>query len=1104
MLLEERVGQPTTEAEAERLALELYGLHVAAKALPGEYDDNFHLKTTDAPAVGAEVPLAGAIDAAPVASSPLTFTAETDDESELNFAVSDEDGATDADAVPAAEKPQPQNENPWQPPAGTDFVLKVMHPARDPALIDLQCQALQHLAQRAPQIGLPRVCLNKLGEAFTTIVGQDGSPRLVWLLTYIPGTLMAHANPHSAEMLRSLGELLGELSSGLAHFSHGAAKRELKWDFAQAGWIREHLDQIADPERRALLEKFIALYDSEVVPVMSRLRRSVVYGDANDYNVLVGNVSTQPRRVVSVFDFGDMHESFTVSEVATAAAYSILGKKEPLRAAAAVLSGYYSRFLLTDVEISVLYPLIAMRLAVSVVNSAIRASVKPDDSYVTITEEPAWEALTRLARVHPRFAHYTLREVCGLQPVPKASAVRKWLAAHAGSSAPILDVDVRTTSPIVFDLGVGSAFLGADPSASESEKLSEAIFGELRKAKLSVGVGRYNEPRLLYSSALFGATENPTDERRTIHLGVDLFVAAGSSVYSPLNGVVHAFANNPEPLDYGPVVILRHGPGGGEEFFTLYGHLTRESLGKLKIGQTIVRGERIGRIGAMAENGGWPPHLHFQVITDLLDRGTDFPGVALAAERGVWAELSPSPNLLLRIAAEGVVADEKDVADTLADRERVLGGNLSVSYRRPLKIVRGWKQYLYDETGRAYLDVYNNVPLVGHSHPRVARAVAQQIGLLNTNTRYLHDNVVRYAERLLELMPPSLRVCYFVNSGSEANELALRLARAHTKREDVIVLEHAYHGHTSSLIDLSPYKFNGPGGRGQKPWVHVAPLADDYRGAYKRGEAGIGTKYAERVGDVIANASSEGRAIAAFLAETLPSVAGQIVFPAGYLDGVYQRVRAAGGVCIADEVQVGFGRLGTHFWGFETQRVVPDIVVLGKPIGNAFPLAAVVTTHEIAASFANGMEFFSTFGGNPVSCAAGLAVLDVLREEKLTENALRVGEHLLKRLRGLQERHAVIGDVRGSGLFLGVDLVRDRDTRVPATAEADYVVNRLRERGVLAGTDGPGHNVIKLRPPLIFSKADADLFVDTLDLVLTEDAAQVPRAQKQAGMAAQA
>jgi 4-aminobutyrate aminotransferase-like enzyme len=222
----------------------------------------------------------------------------------------------------------------------------------------------------------------------------------------------------------------------------------------------------------------------------------------------------------------------------------------------------------------------------------------------------------------------------------------------------------------------------------------------------------------------------------------------------------------------------------------------------------------------------------------------------------------------------------------------------------------------------------------------------------------------------------------------------------------------------------------------------------------------------------------------------VPSVAGQIVFPPGYLEHAYLYVRAAGGVCIADEVQVGFGRLGSHFWGFETQGVVPDIVVLGKPIGNAFPLAAVVTTPQIAASFANGMEFFSTFGGNPVACAAGLAVLDVLREERLPENARRVGDHLVKRLRILQEKYPLVGDVRGSGLFLGVDLVNDRDTRAPATEQADYVVNRLRERGILAGTDGPGHNVIKLRPPLIFSQSDADLFAETLDTVLEEDAAQ--------------
>jgi 4-aminobutyrate aminotransferase-like enzyme len=272
--------------------------------------------------------------------------------------------------------------------------------------------------------------------------------------------------------------------------------------------------------------------------------------------------------------------------------------------------------------------------------------------------------------------------------------------------------------------------------------------------------------------------------------------------------------------------------------------------------------------------------------------------------------------------------------------------------------------------------------------------------------------------------------------------------------------------------------------------VHVAPLADDYRGLYRRNDKEAGAKYAQHVKEILERTRAEGRSVAAFIAETLPSVGGQIVFPPGYLAEVYRHVRAAGAVCIADEVQVGFGRLGTDFWGFETQGVVPDIVVLGKPIGNAFPLAAVITTKEIADSFANGMEFFSTFGGNPVACAAGLAVLDVLEEERLQDCALNVGAYLMNGLRALQEHCPLIGDVRGSGLFLGIDLVLNRETREAAPLQASYIVDRLRECGILAGTDGPLHNVIKLRPPLVLTEADADFFVKTLDAVLQEDPAQ--------------
>jgi 4-aminobutyrate aminotransferase-like enzyme/Ser/Thr protein kinase RdoA (MazF antagonist) len=976
---------------------------------------------------------------------------------------------------------------------GHAFVLKIMHCAREESLVEMQCKALQHLEQRAARLALPRVQATKRGEPFTKVELGDGERRIAWLLTFLPGSTLAEARPHAPEMLRSLGQLLGEMDKALQDFSHPAARRRLKWDLSHAGWIREYLGCVTDPTRHALAEQFLELYESQVVPVLPQLRRSVIYGDANDYNALVSPAWPQPRRVVSLVDFGDMHWGLTAAEVAVAAAYASLGERHPVRAAATVIAGYHRTFPLEELEISLLFPLIMARLSVSVVNSAHRKTLVADDPYVTVSEARAWEALGRLAKIHPRFAHYSFRAACGLRALPQSGGGTSWFCANAKTFSSIVDADLRTAPSVVFDLSVGSTLLGANPGNAEVSAATRAIDEEMKRAGAAVGIGRYDEPRALYSAPQFASSENPTDERRTLHLAIDLFVEPGAVVRAPLDGVVHKFANNSAPLDYGPVVILKHAAGDGQEFFTLYGHLSTDSLSSLQVGKRVARGETFARVGDAHENGGWPPHIHFQVILDLLDRGTDFPGVAFASEREVWTSLSPDPNLLLGIPADRFPGQEPVRSATLAKRRALLGKNLSIAYREPLKIVRGWMQYLYDDTGRAYLDVYNNVPLVGHSHPRVVEAAQAQLALLNTNTRYLHDSANDYAERLTQSLPEPLRVCYFLNSGSEANELALRMARTHTRREDVIVLQHAYHGNTTALIDLSPYKFDGPGGSGRKPWVHVAPIADDYRGIYRRGETQLGEKYASHVAEIVERVQADGRGVAAFLAETLPSVAGQIVFPDEYLAAVYQHVRAGGGVCIADEVQVGFGRLGAHFWGFESQAVVPDIVVLGKPIGNGFPLAAVVTTPQIAESFDNGMEFFSTFGGNPVACAAGLAVLDVLQEENLQANAVRVGDYFAAKLRALQSRHVLIGDVRGSGLFLGIDLVRDRETREAATEETSYVVNRLRECGILAGSDGPYHNVLKLRPPLMFSESDADLFVSTLDQIVQEDAAQ-PRA----------
>lgn len=436
--------------------------------------------------------------------------------------------------------------------------------------------------------------------------------------------------------------------------------------------------------------------------------------------------------------------------------------------------------------------------------------------------------------------------------------------------------------------------------------------------------------------------------------------------------------------------------------------------------------------------------------------------------------------------------------ETLAMRKRLIGQSCRLFYAdNPVKIVRARGQYLFDEKGTRYLDCISNVHHVGHCHPSITEAAAAQMDLLNTNSRFLHDNIVLYANRLASTLPSQLCVFYFVNSGSEANDLALRLAQQYTGNEDVIVLDHAYHGHLKSLIDISPYKFRKL--TGQKEWVHVAPLPDTYRGLYREDHPNPGQAYADTVRDLIGEVHGKGRKISAFFAESLPSVGGQIILPRGYSPKVAKYVRSAGGIFVADEVQTGFGRLGSHFWGFEQQGedFCPDIVTMGKPMGNGHPVACVATTEEIAKAFTdNGVEYFNTFGGNPVSCAIGLALLDVIEKEDLRGNATRVGTHLKNLLTKLQSRHQVIGDVRGVGLFVGVELVTDREKKTPATKTAALLVNRLKEDKICVSTDGPFENVIKFKPPMCFSLDDAELVVHCIDCILTDMEQNCPELEK--------
>jgi 4-aminobutyrate aminotransferase-like enzyme/Ser/Thr protein kinase RdoA (MazF antagonist)/murein DD-endopeptidase MepM/ murein hydrolase activator NlpD len=971
------------------------------------------------------------------------------------------------------------------------YILKIAGRTESLATLELENALINHLHLQSPISNLlPKLILTKNHEPIAHVADFP-----IRLITHLPGRLLADTKPHSPALLHSLGHTLGQLDAALADFDHPAAHRELKWDLNRASFIAAYLPFIPDATQRDLVRGFLNQFTQHTQPHLAHLRHSIIHNDANDYNLLTAN-----QLISGIFDFGDALHTATISELAIAAAYAILHKPDPLAAAAHVVRGYHAALPLTEEEVSLLFSLIAMRLCVSVTMSAYQATQEPDNDYLQISARPAWQTLAILAQTSPLLAEATFRHACGWEPVAKSIQVTDWLRENSSRFANVFNTDWHKSPPIVFDLTPGSLLLGQLTDPDDTQAFTNLFFDQLTSktsvpSATKIGIGRYDEPRRIYTADSFRIPGNERDEWRTIHLGLDLFAEAGTAVHAPFPATIHSFANNTDRLDYGPVIVLQHDIGDGLTFYTLYGHLSASSLDSLTIGQPIAQGQKFAEIGTYPTNGDWPPHLHLQILVDLplhpftrspLHPVTDLPGVAAPSQRAIWRSLCPDPNLLLGIPDDYFPPPTRSKAEILALRQKHLGPSLSISYQKPLHIVRGQGQYLYDENNQPYLDAVNNVPHVGHSHPQVVKAAQLQTAVLNTNTRYLHDNLVEYAARLTATLPEPLSVCYFVCSGSEANELALRMARTHTGQRDLLVLDGAYHGNTAALIDISSYKFDGPGGAGKPDHVHVLPMPDPYRGLYRGNEVGNGRCYAQHAQEIIERLQSQGKGIAGFIGEPLLGCGGQIVLPDGYFQALFPLIRAAGGVCIADEVQVGFGRVGSHMWAFQTQGVVPDIVTLGKPIGNGHPLAAVITTPEIAASFANGMEYFNTFGGNPVSCAIGLAVLDVLEQEKLQENARVVGNRLLDGLRGLQAQFPLIGDVRGLGLYLGAELVRDRHTLEPAAEEASYIANRMRDKGILISTDGPLHNVLKIKPPLVFTAENADFLVKKLGEILDE------------------
>ncbi|MGY8750552.1 MAG: aminotransferase class III-fold pyridoxal phosphate-dependent enzyme [Fidelibacterota bacterium] len=416
-------------------------------------------------------------------------------------------------------------------------------------------------------------------------------------------------------------------------------------------------------------------------------------------------------------------------------------------------------------------------------------------------------------------------------------------------------------------------------------------------------------------------------------------------------------------------------------------------------------------------------------------------------------------------------------------RKAHLAPSLSMSYNTPLHIVKGFGQYLYDSEGKRYLDAVNNIQHVGHSHPKIAKVAEKQFKNLNTNTRYIDETIVKYAKALTDKLPENLDVCFFTNSGSEANDLALRIARTITNSNQTIVLGAGYHGNLSSLVDISPYKHEGPGGAGAPDFVHTIPRPDKFRGKY-RGDNTVDA-YVSEVIKIIDNIKQNKKNVSAFMVESLMGCGGQIVLPESFLKKTFKLINDVGGINIADEVQIGFGRMGSSFWGFETCDVIPDIVTLGKSMGNGHPIAAVVTTKEIADKFNNGMEYFNSFGGNPVSCSIGNEVLNIIEDEDLQKNALEVGSYLITQLRTLD--HPLIGDIRGIGLFVGIELIKNKELLSPATSEAKLIENHMKDHGILISTDGPDHNVLKIKPPMIFNHENADELVYNLSSILNKN-----------------
>jgi len=958
------------------------------------------------------------------------------------------------------------------------YILKISRSEENKKYLEYQQHLLQFIENSDENLIAPKVVKDKNNNLISEITDRFEKIRCVRLLTWVSGKVWSAVNPQLEDLRFSIGTQCGILTKALQGFKHPEAHYNFEWDIAQSLWTKKQLHLFEAPKKEILMlfqDKFEAYQ-----PTYTNLRKSIVHNDPNDNNIIVTNSIVQPKAKAAI-DYGDAIHTQIINDLAILCAYGIMEHNDPLDASLAFIKGYHFSFPLLEKEIAHLYNAIAMRLVIIVTRAAMSKIEEPDNEYLWISEKPAWKVLNKWSKISEDFAHYSFRNACGFTAHPSETEFSNWATTHTFNLSELFPT-INRNEIHHLDLSVSSAFPGHQQEFNNLDVFQFKIDQLQKEVPNKILAGGYLEPRNLYTSAEYDTIGNYGKQSRTIHLGIDFWLPENTPVYALFDGEVVIAENDIRDKEYGGLLVLKHQQ---KEccFYTLYGHNTAKSVLKHPIGSTIKQGEQITVLANYPENGNWAPHLHFQIMLSLLDYKTNFPGVAYYKEIDVWKSMCPNPNLLFKIDGfkENLIAVSDEI---IAYRKQHLGKGMSVQYKTPLHIVKGANQYLIDAVGRKYLDTVNNVAHVGHENFKVVKAGQQQMASLNTNTRYLHENINTLAKEILETLPKELSVLHFVNSGSEANELAIRMIKCFTNSNEIIASEHGYHGNTNGTIHISSYKFDGKGGKGKPKNTHIFPIPDTFRGKY-RGE-NAADKYAQEVQFLITEIHQQHKKVGGFIIEPIISCGGQVTLPTGLLKKVYKKVKNAGGLCVSDEVQTGIGRMGGTFWGFQLHDVVPDIVTIGKPLGNGHPIAAVACTKEVAEKFANGMEFFNTFGGNPVSCAIATEVLREVKRGKLQENALEVGEYLKSELKQLSKKFPIIGDVRGQGLFLGIELVDEHLN--PVAEKTDYTVNRMKEFGILMSADGPNHNVLKIKPPLTFTKENADEVLFYLQKIFLEDA----------------